>query len=103
MTVTTCLISYQHHRSSLCVPQSHIVVLTNEGATRYAILSSFENHLVQNNRIKKGDPIVWYYAGHGSRVEAPSGWLTGDNMIETICPYDEQTRDANDDFMHSIS
>jgi hypothetical protein len=88
--------------SYLLVPQSHIVVLTNEAATRHAILSSFESHLVQNDRIRKGDAIVFYYAGHGSRVEAPSGWLAGDNMIETICPCDERTTDANDNPIYGI-
>jgi hypothetical protein len=88
--------------SYLCVPQDHIVVLTNEAATRHAILSSFENHLIQNSRIKKGDAMLFFYAGHGSRVEAPSGWLAGDGMIETICPCDERMRGATDDFIHGI-
>jgi hypothetical protein len=57
---------------------------------------------MQNSRIKKGDAMLFFYAGHGSRVEAPSGWLAGDGMIETICPCDERTRDPNDDFIHGI-
>jgi Caspase domain len=84
------------------VPESHIIVLTNEAATRQAILSNFESHLVQNPRIKKGDAIIFYYAGHGSRVEAPSGWFTGDNKMETICPYDERTRNSTDELIHGI-
>ena len=88
--------------SRLGVPASHIKVLTNGAATRQAILSNFENHLVQNPQIKKGDAIIFYYAGHGSRIEAPSGWPTNDGKIETFCPYDERTQDSNDKYIHGI-
>jgi Caspase domain len=100
--VNDCNSIHNFLSASLRVPQSHIIVLTNEAATRQAIISNFENHLVQNSRIKKGDAIVFYYAGHGSRVQAPRGWLVGDNMIETICPCDEKMKDANNGVIHGI-
>ena len=93
----------RNYLTSRCgAPESHVVVLTNEAATRHGILSNFENHLVQNPRIKKGDAIIFYYAGYGSRIDAPSGWFTGDNKVDTICPYDERTQDSNDKFIHGI-
>ncbi|KAI0946425.1 hypothetical protein AcW1_009891 [Taiwanofungus camphoratus] len=73
----------------LLVPPSHIVFLTNEGATRAAILSAFKSHLIDNEKIQKGDAIVFFYAGHGSRVQAPPQWLAENNMVETICPHDD--------------
>jgi Caspase domain len=88
--------------SCLGVPEGHIVVLTNEAATRHAILSNFESHLVQNSRIKKGDAILFYYAGHGSRIGGPSGWLTSDDKIEMISSYDERTPDSTGKFIHGI-
>jgi uncharacterized caspase-like protein len=88
--------------SRLGVPESHIVVLTNEAATRHAILSNFESHLVQNPRIKKGDAIMFYFAGHGCRVGGPSGWLTSDDQIEMISPYDERTTDSTGELIHGV-
>jgi hypothetical protein len=33
--------------------------------------------------------MVFYFSGHGSRVDTPAGWMTQDGKIETICPYDQ--------------
>jgi len=71
------------------VPESHMIYLCNEAATRDAILSQFRRHLIENPQIKQGDAIIIYYAGHGGRVDAPSGWTSSDGKIETICPHDE--------------
>lgn len=73
----------------LKVPSDHILVLYNESATRGNILSAFDSHLIYNSKIKKGDLIFFYYAGHGGRMAAPDGWDCVDKQIETICPYDE--------------
>jgi len=45
------------------IPENHIVTLLDEQATRDAILSSFQTHLIQNNNIKHNDAIVIYFAG----------------------------------------
>ena len=45
------------------VPASHIVTLLDEHATRDAILSSFQTHLIQKKNIKQNDAIVVYFAG----------------------------------------
>ncbi|KAF8153827.1 caspase domain-containing protein [Crassisporium funariophilum] len=69
----------------------HIKHLKNEQATREGILAAFESHLVKNTAITRNDPIVFYFAGHGSCELAPEGWLTANKMMETICPHDERT------------
>ena len=81
--------------SSLQVPEANVCTLTDDSATREAILSSFQNHLIKNSRIEKDDPIIVFFAGHGSRVDAPKEWETSDGKIETICPYDEWTQDKD--------
>lgn len=88
---------------SLQVPESQIVSLTNETATRSAILDTFQKHLTNNTEIDNGDAIIFFYAGHGSRVEAPEGWPAIDGKIETICPYDERTYDQNGEMIQGIS
>ena len=69
---------------------SHIVYLKNEAATREAIIGYIKSHLIKNDRIGYNDPILIYYAGHGGRVLAPTGWYSDDDHIETICPHDER-------------
>ncbi|KAJ6603005.1 caspase domain-containing protein [Mycena sp. CBHHK59/15] len=70
-------------------PESAILFLENASATRAAILSSFRTHLIENPQIERGDPIIIYYAGHGSRVSAPMEWYSPSGFVETICPSDE--------------
>jgi hypothetical protein len=86
----------------LLVPDSHILFLSNEMATREAIISNFCTHLIENPNIEQGDAIVFYYAGHGSRVQAPTGWISKDNKIETICPHDEWIKNAQGDTICGI-
>jgi hypothetical protein len=73
------------------VPSSHFLCLADEKATRSAIISGFNEHLICNSHIEPGDAIVIFYAGHGNRVAAPKGWDADDNQVETICPHDERT------------
>jgi hypothetical protein len=86
----------------LHVPDSQIVLLTNEHATRGAILDNFQKHFTTNPRIHKNDAIVLYYAGHGSRVPAPADWPATDGKIETLCPYDERITDENGEEIFGI-
>ena len=67
------------------VPSSHFLCLANERATRRGIIHGFWKHLIQNKNIKYGDAIVIFYAGHGSWVPPPKGWVTDYNRVETIC------------------
>ena len=72
-----------------CAPSSHFLFLADERATRSAILNGFQHHLIENNNIERGDAMVIFYAGHGSRTDAPKGWVPDDGKVETICPHDE--------------
>ena len=76
---------------TFCGSARHIKHLQNEQATREQILSAFEKHLIGNDKIMLGDPILFYFAGHGSSVKAPEGSHTPNKMWEAICPYDDRT------------
>lgn len=86
---------------SLEVPRSRIVRLKDKEATRSSIISSFQNHLIQNQQIQHGDALLFHYSGHGGRVKAPEGWVVGqkgdsgddDGTVEAIIPYDEGLSD----------
>ncbi|KAI0030581.1 caspase domain-containing protein [Vararia minispora EC-137] len=71
----------------LSVPESCVKVLKNEGATRQAIIQAFQELASSDNNIRKGDPILIYFAGHGSTVTAPPNW-TSDPEIQVLIPYD---------------
>ena len=61
--------------------------LYNEEATHDAMLSLFTKASA-NPSIQKGDLVIFFYAGHGSRMPGPEGW---GGSIETICPCDVDT------------
>jgi hypothetical protein len=65
------------------------MILENESATRAAILENLRS-LANDPRIQRGDPIIIFYAGHGSEVAAPPGWEAGGRNanIQVIMPYD---------------
>ncbi|KAH9913629.1 uncharacterized protein B0H18DRAFT_849891, partial [Fomitopsis serialis] len=87
---------------TLGVPSGQIVQLSNEQATRRAILHTFESHLINNSNIKEGDAIVFFFAGHGSQVQAPEGWISPNNKIETILPCDVLTVDSSEEYINGI-
>ncbi|KAJ7138008.1 caspase domain-containing protein [Mycena epipterygia] len=95
-TVKTFLIDRFH------IPESHIVLLLNTDATRNAILENFQTHLIDNPCIQPDDLIIIYYAGHGSRAQAPHSWPSTDGMIETVVPYDERTKGPDGQDIHGI-
>lgn len=82
---------YKFLTETLHASPHHIKHLRNEEATREHILSVFEEHLIGNDEIKPKDPILFYFAGHGSSEVAPESWHAKNNRIETICPYDDRT------------
>jgi hypothetical protein len=63
--------------------------LTNSGATRSAIITTFYEHLIHNPNILPGDTIIIYYAGHGSQAPAPAEWHVPGGMVESLCPADQ--------------
>ncbi|KAH9923544.1 caspase domain-containing protein [Fomitopsis serialis] len=82
---------------TLGVPLARIVKLVNEDATREAILRNFQQHLISNSDINRGDAVVFFYAGHGDREKAPALWsIRKGDMVETISPYDVQTKNGQE-------
>ncbi|CUA71778.1 hypothetical protein RSOLAG22IIIB_09825 [Rhizoctonia solani] len=82
--------------SDLKVPLDHIINLRNESATRANIFKGFRD-LGDDPRIKKGDPILIYYAGHGGSHQ-PSRELKqayGPSKIQVIFPYDYKVQDPD--------
>lgn len=79
-------------------PDTRIKFLSNESATREAIITTFRSHLTHNDSIDKQSTILFFYAGHGCRVQAPKDWATDDGtgLTEAICPSDSEMR-ANRD------
>jgi hypothetical protein len=81
-----------------------ITILTNEHATRRAILEAFRKQLIQ-----QADPntiAVLHYSGHGSQIPDKNG-DEPDGLDETIVPYDssialESERDIADDTLGEL-
>lgn len=72
--------------------KENIVTLTNQQATRAAILEAIEHHLVRPAR--RGDVVFFYFAGHGAQV--PNGASDEpDRLDESIVPADSR-RGAED-------
>ena len=67
----------------------HIEELHNKKATREGIEKAI-NGLANHDRISVGDPILIYYAGHGSEIDPPEHWNLpyGSRKIQMILPYD---------------
>ncbi|CAE6397446.1 unnamed protein product [Rhizoctonia solani] len=74
-------------REKMSVPSDQIISLRDKAATRAEIIRAFKA-LIDDTRIQRQDPIVIYYAGHGTRVIAPRGWEAGGNLIEALVPHD---------------
>lgn len=64
-----------------------IVMLTDQNATRTAILQTLEQHLVQT--ASKGDVLLFYFAGHGSQVRNSLS-DEPDKLDESLVPADSR-------------
>jgi caspase domain-containing protein len=75
--------------------RSDIVTLTDQTATRAAILQTIDKHLVQP--AAPGDVLFFYYAGHGSQVRNSLS-KEPDALDESLVPADSRTgaRDIRD-------
>lgn len=73
----------------LRVPEDHIRTLLDHKATRNAIIKAFKD-LRSDQRIREGDPIVIFYAGHGGELPAPSCWVPWgvESKIQCLLPQD---------------
>ena len=67
--------------------RKNIVILTNQQATRAAILRAIDEHLVRP--AKSGDVLFYYYAGHGAQVPNPES-AEPDRLDESIVPADSR-------------
>ncbi|KAJ7923554.1 caspase domain-containing protein [Mycena leptocephala] len=96
--------AFEKYLLKLNVPSSNIALLENEKATRSAILSAFRTHLLENTNIPDhGEAtIIFFFAGHGSRFEAPSDLIAPDRKVEAICPVDERTVNNVGEYVHAI-
>ena len=79
----------QYLEEYLEVPSDQIVLLINQDATRSAIVTAIAS-LANNPLIAPGNPILIFYAGHGTEITAPEKWECGspDRQIQAIVPYD---------------
>ncbi|KAJ7919739.1 caspase domain-containing protein [Mycena leptocephala] len=89
-------------QKGLQVPPSNIVVLEN--ATRANILSTFTSHFLDNPKIPDHGKatMIFFYAGHGTRITATDNMISTDSKVEAIAPVDERTTDAAGQYVHAI-
>ena len=82
-------------QNDLGVPSSQIRNLRNSEATRAAIIDGIQAFSA-NDEIKKGDPILIYYAGYGASAMTPEDWLNWNaRKVELLVPYDHSSLDSN--------
>ncbi|MUG91314.1 caspase family protein [Scytonema sp. UIC 10036] len=70
-------------------------ILTNEQATRQAIINGFQQHLCKADN---DDVVLFYYAGHGSQQKVSEAFahLELDKYNETLICYDSRTKGSWD-------
>jgi hypothetical protein len=73
----------------------NVKVVLDEQATREGIFRTLSNHLLENTSIKPGDPIVIYYAGHGTVYPANRFRHRDRGYVEAILPIDRDEQLAN--------
>ena len=73
----------------LGVPEHHIRTLLDHDATRNGIITAFKD-LQNDERIKKGNPVVIFYSGHGGELPAPAAWTwwAAETKIQCLLPQD---------------
>jgi len=81
--------------SQLEVPEDHIRVLTDQEATRANILQAFQEFLIDNPAIERGDQILFHYSGHGSQMPDPLS-MEPDGLNETLVAHDSRSPDVYD-------
>ncbi|KAF7354735.1 CASPASE-P20 domain-containing protein [Mycena sanguinolenta] len=88
----------------LHVPLRNIVLLEDGAATRAKILSTLQTHLRDNPDTPDHGKatILLYFAGHGSRVDAPEAILAPEGRIEMLCPVDYKMKNAGGKVVQAI-
>ncbi|KAK0187308.1 hypothetical protein F5146DRAFT_1105099 [Armillaria mellea] len=82
-------------QETLRVPKDQIKNLRNEEATKLTIEAAIKG-LGNNPAIKKDDPILIFYAGHGAEANAPPGWASANGKIQMLAPHDFVPSGSND-------
>jgi hypothetical protein len=92
----------EYLEDKLGIPPYQINVLQDTQATRANIIHQIRA-FSQNDAIKPGDPMLIYYAGHGTYAPSPEGWETWGNQIELLVPHDyESGADSQVSLTHAI-
>ncbi|KAJ7813501.1 caspase domain-containing protein [Mycena olivaceomarginata] len=88
----------------LAVPATNMTVLLDDKATRENILTTIYSHFLNNHNILDGGntAMIFYFVGHGTRINAPESLPSHDGMVEAICPVDARTTDASGNYVHTI-
>ncbi|KAF8594925.1 hypothetical protein BDV93DRAFT_576869 [Ceratobasidium sp. AG-I] len=89
------MVDYFHH--DLGVPLEQLTIRRNSEATRSRIISDIQA-LSNNPLIKKQDPIVIYFSGHGCTPKRPQNWP----VIQAIVAYDSNTPDLDGELIGVI-
>lgn len=86
----TAIKEYLNERFDKQEYQLHLQTLTDEQATREAVINVFRNHLCQ---ARQDDIVLFYYSGHGSQEQAPKEFwhLEPDRLNETLVCHDSRT------------
>jgi pimeloyl-ACP methyl ester carboxylesterase len=79
----------------LVEPTNQSWILTNEQATRQAVINGFLEHLCKAD---SEDVVLFYYAGHGAQEKAPEEFwhLEADRLDESLVCYDSRTANSRD-------
>jgi hypothetical protein len=83
-------------KSQMNVTSDRIRLLLDKDASRREIINTF-SQLSKDSKINRDDPILIYYAGHGTELQVPSGWEAGGpgQKIQGICPCDYRREDVD--------
>ncbi|KAI0029010.1 caspase domain-containing protein [Vararia minispora EC-137] len=76
---------YEFLTKELLTPTKNITVLLNAQATHDRILRCIDK-LGSSSRVKRDDPILIYFAGHGSTIPTLRDWPVP--SVQAILPYD---------------
>ncbi|EIM79484.1 uncharacterized protein STEHIDRAFT_163672 [Stereum hirsutum FP-91666 SS1] len=71
----------------MSVPESRIRNLRNWQATRSAIIGNIR-YLSTCKAIRRGDPILIFFAGHGAVASSPPGWTSENGKVQMLLPCD---------------